>query len=318
MESKNNISIIVPVYKVEKYLRRCVNSILAQSFSDWILILVDDGSPDNCPVICDEYAKQDSRIHVIHKTNGGLSSARNSGLDCVKTKYLMFVDSDDFLHPDALLDSFNLAERYQADLVQFNYIRGNESIFPTISKSHKCLEFDNRSIFYSKTQNIILPAKLYRSSLWKDVRMPEGLVNEDDATTWKLYNKSRKIICVNTAYYYYYSNPDSIMANIFKTVRLDFIEGYLERIGFFEQQQDKLMVDLSKWRFCLPLMINYAMGNVKTQDLSVLLSYFKMNVSAAVSCSKVPIVHRIILSLFRICPKVYRRLFILIGRAHNL
>lgn len=96
------ISIIVPIYKVERYLKRCVDSILNQTFTDFELILVDDGSPDNCGRICDEYAEKDNRIYVIHKENGGLSDARNAGLDYATGQYIIFVDSDDFVEPDLL------------------------------------------------------------------------------------------------------------------------------------------------------------------------------------------------------------------------
>lgn len=114
------ISVIVPVYNVEPYLRQCVDSILGQTFRDFELILVDDGSPDGCPAICDEYAKMDSRVKVIHKENGGLSSARNAGLDVAKGKYIAFVDSDDWIHPE-------MSETMQ-NRMQQHYLHANNTI----------------------------------------------------------------------------------------------------------------------------------------------------------------------------------------------
>lgn len=113
----SEISVIVPVYKVESYLERCIQSILAQTYKDFELILVDDGSPDNCPAICDRYAKQDGRIRVIHQENGGLSAARNTGIEMAKGKWLFFVDSDDWVHTEALRTLLECAERTSEKVV---------------------------------------------------------------------------------------------------------------------------------------------------------------------------------------------------------
>lgn len=312
------ITIIIPVYKVEKYLKRCIDSVLSQSYPNWELILVDDGSPDNCPAMCDEYASKDARIKVIHKPNGGLSSARNAGLEVMQGEYVTFLDSDDYFHPDVLSDTYQLAVSEQADIVQFSFIRGKSDCFPPIQKTGSFSVFDNHSIFYSSVQKIILWGKLYKSSLWKDIRMPVGKINEDDATTWKLYYRSRKTVYLDTPYYYYYENPTSIMAQQNKAVKLDFIEAYLERIEFFSQKKEGLLVDLSKWRFCLPLMLTYMRGNLNVKDLPVLLSYFKKHVGAVLSCSKVPITHRLLLAIFNLYPPFFRKLFMALGKAHDL
>jgi len=317
--SNPKISIIVPVYKVEKYIHRCIDSVLSQTFSDWELILVDDGSPDNSPLICDEYAKIDEHIRVIHKGNEGQAEARNVALDIAKGDYIMFLDSDDYLHSSTLEDIYALALKENADIVQFPFIRGNHEVFPLIKEDRSYQIFDNRSIFYSSVQKIILCGKLYRADLWSDVRMPKGKLNyEDDATTWKLYYKSERIIYVNTPYYYYYENPHSTMANQRKITSLSFINAYKERISFFENKEDKLLTDLSKWRFCLPLMLNYMRGNVRQVDLPILLKFFRENVGGAIRCSKVPLLHRFLFFVFRVCPSVFRAFFVSIGRAHNL
>lgn len=117
------VSIVIPVYKVEPYLRRCVDSVLAQTLSDLEIILVDDGSPDNCPAICDEYALSHQNIQVIHKTNGGLASARNAGMELATGKYLFFLDSDDWLEADGLERLYQCAEQYQVDFVRYRAIR---------------------------------------------------------------------------------------------------------------------------------------------------------------------------------------------------
>lgn len=120
---KVKISVVIPVYKVEAYLERCVTSVLNQSMNDLEVILVDDGSPDHCPVICDEYANQDERVKVIHKENGGLASARNAGMKSASGKYLFFLDSDDWLELDGLEVLYKKAEEYQVDFVRYRAIR---------------------------------------------------------------------------------------------------------------------------------------------------------------------------------------------------
>lgn len=317
MNSK--ITIIVPIYKVEKYIHRCVNSVLAQTYLNWELILVDDGSPDHCPIICDNYSMRDKRIKVIHKENGGQAEARNMALDIMKGNYVMFLDSDDYIHPDTLQDTVSLAQKKSADIVQFSFVRGKGDVFPSIKKDNSFRVFDNHSIFYSTIQKIVVWGKLYRSELWTDIRMPMGKLNyEDDATTWKLYYRSKRIIYVNTPYYYYFVNPSSTMANQRKSTSISFVESYEERIAFFEKQGDKLLTDISKWRFCLPLMLCYMRGNMKKEELPILLNLFRKNVGTVIACTKVPLEHRLLLFVFRICPFVFRVFFMVIGRAHNL
>ena len=126
------ISIIVPVYNVERYLARCVDSVLGQTYPSWELILVDDGSFDRSPAICDEYAGRDGRIKVVHKKNGGLSSARNVGLDMMRGEYVTFLDSDDYWHPCYLEILLNFVEEKQADIAQCDFVRGDSSVFPII------------------------------------------------------------------------------------------------------------------------------------------------------------------------------------------
>ena len=312
------ISIVVPVYKVEAYLHRCVDSVLAQTYPNWELILVDDGSPDNCPQICDEYAEMDYRIKVIHKANGGLSSARNAALDIAKGDFITFLDSDDYLHQDTLSDIIKIVFEEDIDIVQFSFVRGNSNIFPAIEKNVQKELYDNHTIFYSNIQKIILCGKLYRRSIWDGVRMPIGKINEDDATTWKLYYRSRKIVYVNIPYYYYRVNPTSIMSNQSKHLKLDFIEHYQERISFFENRGEKLLTDLSKWRFCLPLMLGYMRGNVRKDDLTVLLKHFKENYKTVILCKKVKFMHRLLIAIFNLCPSLFRGIFVLLGKAHTL
>jgi len=156
-KSMPTMSIVVPVYKVESYLKECIESVLDQSFRDFELILVDDGSPDNCPAICDEYAARDSRIRVIHKENGGLSDARNAGLDVATGKYIYFLDGDDYVHPD-LLERINSSMEPDTDLFVFNYWEQTEDgkINPYIYAENGCFSLQNQEERYSFFLNTLL------------------------------------------------------------------------------------------------------------------------------------------------------------------
>jgi glycosyltransferase involved in cell wall biosynthesis len=319
IEKTKLVSVIVPVYNVETYLERCVRSVLAQKYNYWEMFLVDDGSSDKSPIICDKYAETDERIIVIHKNNEGQAVARNTALEVAKGDYIFFLDSDDYIHPDTLFDMVAAAQEYEADIVQCSYIRGNEDNFPPINKTHKVQVYNNHSIFYSRIQKSIVWGKLYRRELWRNVRMPVGKLNyEDDATTWKLYYLSKKTIFINTPYFYYYDNPFSTMATQNKAVSLAFIPAYEERIAFFEQEGDKLLTNLSKWRFCLPLLLSYMKGNVRDVDLPILLEHFYKNNRAAIFCPKVHFEHRLLIALFSCFPKAFRLLFELMGKANTI
>ena len=164
------VSIIVPVYKVEKYLRTCIESVQTQTYTIWEMILVDDGSPDKCPQICDEFAARDKRIRVIHKENGGLSSARNAGLDnSSEGEFVTFLDSDYFWHPEYLETLMNLQQKYHADLVQCGFVRGSESVFPPLEGSISIDVLDNHEVFIKEKANVIMCGKLYRTSLFDGI-----------------------------------------------------------------------------------------------------------------------------------------------------
>lgn len=126
------MSVIVPCYKVEQYLPNCIESVINQSYPNWELILIDDGSPDQSGNICDEYAIRDSRIKVIHKLNAGVAAARNSGIEMATGDYATYLDGDDFLHPDCLKTLVHIAEQQKADIVQCGYVRGNDTVFPSV------------------------------------------------------------------------------------------------------------------------------------------------------------------------------------------
>lgn len=302
------ISVIVPVYKVEKYLRNCINSILNQSYSNWELILVNDGSPDGSPQMCDEFAGKDNRIKVIHKENGGLSSARNAGIDMAKGEYISFLDSDDFWHEDYLKIMLNLCLEHHADIAQCALTRGSASVFPADRHKEKTDIYNNHSIFLRGAANIIVCAKLYRKEVIGELRMPEGLINEDDFTTWKLYFKAHRIVVTTRSLYYYTVNETSIMATQGKNPNLNFIEAYKERIEFFQDNMHKDLEDCSRAHLCKSMLLTSINDNL-TEDQKILVQRtFRQNWSAVKSSAHVPFTLKLLFSLYSVAPVMTRSL----------
>lgn len=264
------VSIIVPCYKVEKYLHTCIESILHQSYTNWELILVDDGSPDRCGEICDEYAKIDDRIKVIHKKNGGVSSARNAGLDITSGEYVSFLDSDDFWHFDYLKILMNYIITEDAEIAQCGFVRGDEITFPSFNQKESYQTYDNHNIFTLGAAKIIMWGKVYKVDLFNNIRMPVGVINEDDWTTWKLYYRAKKIVITNRPLYYYTYNANSIMGISKKKPDLRYFGAYEERINYFRKSGEQDLEKVSHMQFCKSLMLLYAndmLGNEQRDEI---------------------------------------------------
>ena len=206
------ISVIVPVYNVEQYLNQCVDSILGQTHSNLEVILVDDGSPDACGEICEEYASHDSRVRVIHKENGGLSDARNAGLDIAQGDYIGFVDSDDWIEPDMFEYLLHGAEGMHAGVACCEVVSAQ-----TWKLKYKVLHQDNvydspaalEDLFFDRRENYAWN-KLYRAELWRGVRFPKGLNFEDLATVYKTFENAGQVAYLREPKYYYRLRSDSI------------------------------------------------------------------------------------------------------------
>ena len=259
------ISIIVPIYRVEKYLKKCVDSILAQTYKNFELILVDDGSPDNCPAICDEYAEQDDRVVVVHKKNGGLSDARNAGLDIAKGEYIGFVDSDDYISPIMYETLMNRIMSDQSDIVICEYICVNES-GERIDNNKACRKIQSRCYLQNDFINEIVVLygdsyliawdKLYRKEIFNSLRFPIGKLHEDAFTFHHIVEKCSKISYIRNRLYYYRIREGSIMTKKFDVRRLDFGDALIERYYFtkkkkFNQWKNEtaytLSHELEKW-----------------------------------------------------------------------
>lgn len=304
MNSNKMVSIIVPVYKVEKYLATCVDSILHQSYINWELILVDDGSPDRCGEICDRYANIDKRIKVIHKQNAGVAAARNSGIEQASGDYATYLDGDDFFHPDCLENLVRIAVEKQADIVQCDYVRGFDTSFPSCEQEEKVRTYSNHTVFTEDVAKVIVWGKLYRIDILKDIRIPEGRYFEDDLVAWRWYYAANRIVVTSKPYYYYTINNDSTMAQHKKKPNISFIEAYDERIDFFEKCGDEDLVTCSKLQLCKCVALVYGNALLDVQQKQILRTKFYECWKSIKTSKVVPVKFVILFSLFAACPQL--------------
>ena len=297
------ISVIVPVYKVERYIRNCIESVINQTYSNWELILVDDGSPDKCGEICDEYARKDNRLTVLHTQNAGQSSARNRALDCPpKGEFVTFLDSDDFWHPEYLETLMVLQQEYHADFVQCGFIRGTESVFPQIEESVSIDVLDNHEVFLKEKANVIMWGKLYRTSMFDGIRMPVGLYNEDDWTAWKLYYRAKTIVVTNQSLYYYTINPNSTMGRLGKKPDLRYINAYNERIGFFIGTGEKDLEHCSRLQLCKSLVLTYRNNNLSKDERNRIKKNFDENWIVLKTSPYIRVQYKMLFRMFHLMP----------------
>ena len=300
------ISIIVPIYNVELYLRRCLDSVLNQTYTNLEIILVDDGSPDGCPQICDEYAVKDKRIIVIHKENGGLSAARNAGLDICKGEYISFIDSDDWVSEKYIETLFNISTKENADIAIGEYIStsGNilkeqNSIFIKTFSSKEALF---RLFSKNNTTYTISCAKLYKRELFSSLRFPIGKYHEDEFTTYILFYNSKKIAYTSEILYYYYQRAGSIVSTRHPWDVLEFLE---QRYIFFKEKRESDLLPLLLPPLCWQLLCAYwhqskNNKNISNNYLNKLRFYIK-----DFQYIKKPLLHYIPLKIFAYIPQLY-------------
>ena len=233
MNEQPLVSIIIPIYKVEQYLRPCLDSVISQTYKNLEIILVDDGSPDKCPEICDEYAKKDSRIKVIHKPNGGLSDARNSGIVIATGEYLSFVDSDDMIHHrmieilmTPLIEDVNL-KMSACQLVKFY----EDKLIPEC----EIVEFSNLDcdVFLTKPLYMVSVCKVYKKTLFDDIKFPIDRYHEDEFITYKVCYLAKKIAYTESQLYFYRQREGSIMDTMTVKRLVDTHDALKERLDFF-------------------------------------------------------------------------------------
>lgn len=237
------ISVIVPVYKVEKYIHRCVDSILGQTYEDFELILVDDGSPDNCGAICDEYAAKDSRVVVLHQKNGGLSAARNAGINWAfansDSQWLSFIDSDDWVHSEYLRRLLDAAQENSVSVSICAYAQTDGQEPEIAQETLSPVMWNTEKFFVEHNVNATVAwGKLYRKECFAQIRYPLGKLHEDEFTTYKILFRFPSVAVIQAPLYFYYTNPESIMMTAWSAKRLVAYDALEEQIAFFAKNDN--------------------------------------------------------------------------------
>ena len=241
-QEESLVSIIIPVYKVEKYLDRCVKSVVDQTYKNLDIILVDDGSPDSCPEICDKWVAKDLRIRVLHKKNGGLSDARNKGMEIALGEYIAFIDSDDWIDGNWIETLITEAKRKKCEIAigctrlcsdedETILLRGKKGgVYSNVNMV--CDLIEGKNVFPTACD------KLYKTELVTDELFKIGKINEDEFWTWRILWKANKVVCCENVNYNYFQNSESIMGSKYSVKRLDGLDARLERYNALKQIEE--------------------------------------------------------------------------------
>lgn len=283
------ISVIIPVYKVENYLDKCVESVVLQSYRDLEIILVDDGSPDHCPEMCDEWAKRDSRIKVIHKKNGGLSDARNVGLKAAIGEYVSFIDSDDWVCKEFYSMLLNTMKKEDSDIVECEklIVSGHEKIegqTPPKEMFHTGIRKENEINNYTAEEGLRkliedrelcqhVWNKLYKMELVRNIPFLKGKLNEDEFWTYQIFGQAHRITKVNKPLYCYLQRVGSIMSQGYSMGRLDGLEAKQRRQEYIEHHYPELsrMGRLNLFSTCIysyQMSLRYLSGGERNEAQS--------------------------------------------------
>ena len=249
------ISVIVPIYNVEKYLEKCINSITNQTYENLEIILVDDGSPDRCGEMCDEYSKRDKRIKVIHKENGGLSDARNAGIEAATGDYIAFVDSDDYIREDMYEKLYKALKNNNADMsiCNFKYVSDDGSDqfdndnLPIKDEILSGMFILNEQMKKTKCWYwVVAWNKLYKRELFSGIRYPVGKIHEDEFIIHRLLLKCQNVACVSDMLYYYVQREGSIISSKYNYRRLDEVEALYNRMEFYidNRLSSKMLINI--------------------------------------------------------------------------
>lgn len=253
------ISVIVPVYNVEKYLERCVFSILKQTYTELEVILVNDGSTDESGIICDKLKNKDSRIMVLHKENGGQATARNMGIKVCKGEWICFIDSDDFIREDYIEELHRLCKTYNVPISQCGAIRGTASKFPDEDVEVKEVKWNFKDMYTSSLRvfRAVVWGKLIKAELAKKYPFPEGKIYEDEGPSFKYMYDGKECVVTNKHMYYYYMSSNSTLRNKSKTVRFDVVEIFEDRLQFLYERNEYDLISHTEKELCIRLMLSY-------------------------------------------------------------
>lgn len=282
----SKVSVIIPVYNVNLYLSECIESIINQSMSDIEIIIVNDGSTDGSEDICRYYELTDKRIKVINKKNGGLSSARNAGIDIATGEYIIFIDSDDIINQNMIEVLYHYCKKYNCDIAQCLYkrfINRKEiinDIYDEFKESADIKVINNvealENLYNERYINSIVAwNKLYKLELWNGVRYPEGKLHEDEYTIYKILFKSKNVAIIDEELYFYRNNPNSIINDKYNIKRLDSIDAFEERYNFFINNNMDSLSKKTMNKYVLNILSIYYRVNYEVDNNKEILSYLK-------------------------------------------
>lgn len=306
------ISIIVPVYNVEKYLERCVRSILAQTFTDFELLLINDGSTDRSGELCDVLAKEDDRIRVVHKENGGASSARNVGIELARGTYLAFVDSDDWIAPNMYHSLLKLIKDHDAEIAECDYEIVTDLSEIVRQPSLEILELSNiecsRALYNGQRHcTILIWNKLYCRKLFSKLRFPEGMICEDQWLLPKIYMKASKVVYSNQKYYFYYQSPNSVMRSQFGRKNLAALVAFEETRNLYLQSNCDELVWWCDATFSFLLIHYYNRVIEELHDKRIawqIKRYYNLHFFEYMKNPYILTKPKVLLCLYRLCPSV--------------
>lgn len=264
------ISVIVPIYNVEKYLETCINSIINQTYKNLEIILVEDGSPDSCCAICNELAKKDNRIKVIHKQNEGLSNARNSGIKIATGDYISFIDSDDIIDTDMFEVLVKTLEENNADISMCRFITFRENTKPKFKKSNVIKKYSSREAISSLLTGKLTSNmwnKLYKKELFKDFRLESGVIFEDIIAMHQIFHKANIIVENKSECYGYMKRNDSIIGTVNEKMISSYIYARDKRCKFLEKYYPELKNDIFAYKTNETLRIIATIARAKRKDL---------------------------------------------------
>lgn len=307
------ITVIVPVYNVEKYLIKCIDSIITQTYKDLEIILVNDGSTDNSGKICDKYKSKDKRIKVIHKDNGGLSDARNCGLKISNGEYIVFLDSDDWVDENYIKILYNLIKKYDSDMsiCDFKKVYNEEE---KLNSNYNEMVFSNiealKQIHTEKgTQFIVAWNKMYKKKLLDGMKYPKGKVHEDEFLTPILLYRSNKIAYTEKELIYYRQREGSIMSNGFNLKKLDYLDALEERVKYYKDNElEKLSINEAHVLGYTIISYYYLVNKLKYDKKKKVCLMLKKRIRKVIKNNKLPITTRIKMYLFSISPEIYIKL----------
>ena len=303
------ITVIVPVYNAESYLEKCVNSILQQSYTNFELILINDGSRDNSLALCNKLSKEDRRIVVCSQSNQGAGAARNKGLQVARGRYIAFVDSDDYVSQYYLENMYLALLSGPYDIVQCKMKRTRKQADPlknVLFEEKAVREITKEQALNKRLYLSSVCGKLYSSHILKEFRFREGIIYEDDASYYRMVNDAERIALLDEELYCYYLSNNSVMRNGSKNQSNVFVDIYEERIQFFKDRKEPVLLEGSYARFCLVLMLRISRGIVQgnnADDIEWYIALFHKYYAEIRMAKHVAWKDRLMLACFHISPR---------------